>query len=215
MVFLGVGVSPVYLRGHGESVFACASTLVRRGEYRDQTGIWRLLGFGSVRTIKGRSSGRVTRGSPWRQLLSLPIPCHVHWPRSRSYCRSRARTADVCRKPVSDLSRNGTWGPPEQRRAEGRYGRGGRLRIAAPANCRAASRLDGSTTTCAASRGRCTAPPHEHHPVLGDGSRDLGTQRRRAVTCERNGVTGRAAYGCAAAACGGLRPGSCCASEGT
>jgi hypothetical protein len=35
--------------------------------------------------------------SPWRQLLSLPIPCHVHWP--RSYCRSRARTAAICRKP--------------------------------------------------------------------------------------------------------------------
>ena len=48
--------SPVYRRGHGESVFACASTLVRRGEYRAQTGIWRLLGFVSVRTIKGRSS---------------------------------------------------------------------------------------------------------------------------------------------------------------
>ena len=47
--------SPVYRRGHGESVFACASTLVRRGEYRAQTGIWRLLGFVSVRTIKGRS----------------------------------------------------------------------------------------------------------------------------------------------------------------
>jgi hypothetical protein len=29
--------SPVYRRGHGESVFACASTLVRRGEYRAQT----------------------------------------------------------------------------------------------------------------------------------------------------------------------------------
>ena len=48
--------SPVYRRGHGESVFACASTLVRRGEYRAQTGIWRLLSFVSVRTIKGRSS---------------------------------------------------------------------------------------------------------------------------------------------------------------
>ena len=48
--------SPVYRRGHGESVFACASTLVRRGEYRAQTGIWRLLGFVSARTIKGRSS---------------------------------------------------------------------------------------------------------------------------------------------------------------
>ena len=47
--------SPVYRRGHGESVFACASTLVRRGEYRAQTGIWRLLNFVSVRTIKGRS----------------------------------------------------------------------------------------------------------------------------------------------------------------
>ena len=49
--------SPVYRRGHGESVFACASTLVRRGEYRAQTGIWRLLNFVSVRTIKGRSIG--------------------------------------------------------------------------------------------------------------------------------------------------------------
>jgi len=46
----------VYRWGHGESVFACASTLVRRGEYRAQTGIWRLLVFVSVRTIKGRSS---------------------------------------------------------------------------------------------------------------------------------------------------------------
>ena len=56
--------SPVYRRGHGESVFACASTLVRRGEYRAQTGIWRLLGFVSVRTIKGRSSsGRRTMSS--------------------------------------------------------------------------------------------------------------------------------------------------------
>ena len=46
----------MYQRGHGESVFTSASTLVRRGEYRAQTGIWRLLGFVSVRTIKGRSS---------------------------------------------------------------------------------------------------------------------------------------------------------------
>jgi hypothetical protein len=35
--------------------------------------------------------------SPWRQLLSIPIPCHVHW--TRSYCQSRARTAVICRKP--------------------------------------------------------------------------------------------------------------------
>jgi hypothetical protein len=56
------GGSPVYRRGHGESVFACASTLVRRGEYRAQTGIWRLLGFVSARTIKGRSSIMIVRG---------------------------------------------------------------------------------------------------------------------------------------------------------
>ena len=35
--------------------------------------------------------------SPRSQLLSLPNPCHVHW--QRPYCRGRARTADVCRKP--------------------------------------------------------------------------------------------------------------------
>ena len=55
MVYLGIGMSPVHRQGHGESIFACASTLVRRGEYRAHTGIWRLLGFVSVRTIKGRS----------------------------------------------------------------------------------------------------------------------------------------------------------------
>jgi hypothetical protein len=27
--------------------------------------------------------------SPWRQLLSLPIPCHVHWP--RPYCSLRIK----------------------------------------------------------------------------------------------------------------------------
>ena len=30
--------SPVYRQGHGEGVFACASTLVRRGEYRGHPG---------------------------------------------------------------------------------------------------------------------------------------------------------------------------------
>ena len=32
-----------------------------------------------------------------RQLIRLQIPCHVHWP--RSYCQSRAHTADICRMP--------------------------------------------------------------------------------------------------------------------
>jgi hypothetical protein len=35
--------------------------------------------------------------SPWRQLLSLPIPCHVHWP--RSYCQSPAHPPDIYGKP--------------------------------------------------------------------------------------------------------------------
>ena len=34
--------------------------------------------------------------SPWRRRLSLPIPCHVHWPRSS--CQSRARTAVIFKK---------------------------------------------------------------------------------------------------------------------
>jgi len=35
--------------------------------------------------------------SPWRQLLSLPIPCHGHWP--RSCCQSRVRPPAICGKP--------------------------------------------------------------------------------------------------------------------
>ena len=35
--------------------------------------------------------------SPWRQLLSLPIPCHAHWP--RSYCQSPAHPPAICGKP--------------------------------------------------------------------------------------------------------------------
>ena len=35
--------------------------------------------------------------SPWRQLLSLPIPCHVHW--QRSYCQSPAHPPAICGKP--------------------------------------------------------------------------------------------------------------------
>jgi len=35
--------------------------------------------------------------SPHRQLISLPIPCHVHW--TLPYCQGHASTAAVCRKP--------------------------------------------------------------------------------------------------------------------
>jgi hypothetical protein len=35
--------------------------------------------------------------SPWRQLLSLPIPYHVHWP--RYYCQSPANPPAICGKP--------------------------------------------------------------------------------------------------------------------
>ena len=72
---------------------------------------------------------------------------------------------------------NGTWGPPEQRSDEGRHGRGGRLRIAALANYRAASHLAGSTTTRAASRGHCAATPHERHPGLCRERRESGLGR--------------------------------------
>ena len=34
--------------------------------------------------------------SPWCRRLSLPIPCHVHWP--RSCYRRRARAAAVCKE---------------------------------------------------------------------------------------------------------------------
>jgi hypothetical protein len=90
--------SPVYRRGHGESVFACASTLVRRGEYRAQTGIWRLLNFVSVRTIKGRtndernlSDSRVPRLSPIQnstQLLFFKKYCQP--PAGWSRCSPRS-----------------------------------------------------------------------------------------------------------------------------
>ena len=74
--------------------------------------------------------------------------------------------------------KNGKWEPPEQRRTEGRHGRGGRLRIAAPANYRAASRLAGSTTTRAASRGRCAASQHER-PVTCTGRAAKWARRAR------------------------------------
>ncbi len=35
--------------------------------------------------------------SPWRRLLILEIPCHVHW--HLSYCLSRSHTAAICRMP--------------------------------------------------------------------------------------------------------------------
>ena len=35
--------------------------------------------------------------SPWRQLLSLPLPCHVHWP--LSCCQSLSRPPAICGKP--------------------------------------------------------------------------------------------------------------------
>ena len=52
--------------------------------------------------------------SPWRQLLSLPIPCHAHWP--RSYCQSPAHPPAICGKPCfrgpSGCMRGaGTFGP--------------------------------------------------------------------------------------------------------
>jgi len=50
-----------------------------------------------VRKIVHHGDPRPDILSPWRQLLNLPIPCHVHW--QRSYCRSRSRKTVICRKP--------------------------------------------------------------------------------------------------------------------
>ena len=98
-------------------------------------------------------------------------------------------------------ARNGTWGPPEQRRTEGRHGRGGRLRIPTPANYRAASRLAGSTTTRAASRGRCAAPPHER-PVTctGRAARWARRTRGRRRLCRRERAAAFVPAACGAAA---------------
>jgi hypothetical protein len=58
----------------------------RRGEYRAQTGIWRLLGFVSARTIKGRSSPPPTLCST-RRFGAVP-----------SFCRnSRMRSSQAAR----------------------------------------------------------------------------------------------------------------------
>ena len=49
-------------------------------------------------TRKSAPHGGPRRGvlSPWRRRLGLPIPCHVHWP--RSCCRRRMRAAAVCKE---------------------------------------------------------------------------------------------------------------------
>jgi hypothetical protein len=65
--------SPTHQEGHGESIIACALTLVRRGEYRAQTGIWQYANFVSVRTIKGASSsGEI-------ELPSVRVALSVSW----------------------------------------------------------------------------------------------------------------------------------------
>jgi hypothetical protein len=53
---------------------------------------------GSVRKIVHHSAPRPDILSPWRQLLSLPMPCHVHWPRFARVARARLPCAD---NPIS------------------------------------------------------------------------------------------------------------------
>jgi len=81
--------------------------------------------------------------------------------------------------------RNGAWGPPEQWRAEGGHGRGGRLRVAALVNCRAADRLVNSASPRAAAPGSLA--------VSADGP-PTGAQRQPAAAF----VRGTAARACAA-----------------
>jgi len=51
----------------------------------------------SMRKTAPHGAPRRDIRSPWRQLLSLPIPCHVHWP--QSYCQSPAHPPAICGKP--------------------------------------------------------------------------------------------------------------------
>jgi len=53
--------------------------------------LWR-----KVRKIVHHSDPRPDILSTWHQLLSLPIPCHVHC--LQSYCLSHVRTAAICRE---------------------------------------------------------------------------------------------------------------------
>ena len=68
----------------------------------------------SMRKTAPHGAPRRDIRSPWRQLLSLPIPCHAHWP--RSYCQSPAHPPAICGKPCfrgpSGCMRGaGTFGP--------------------------------------------------------------------------------------------------------
>ena len=51
----------------------------------------------SMRKTAPHGAPRRDIRSPWRQLLSLPLPCHVHWP--LSCCQSLSRPPAICGKP--------------------------------------------------------------------------------------------------------------------
>jgi hypothetical protein len=107
--------------------------------------------------------------SPWRQLLTLPLPCHKHW--QRSCCQRPARTAAICRKP----------------------GFRGRSRVHARecvlgpclhAGCARAACVDsGSRGNDMGAGGLCLSPR-------------VGGVRWRGPTCSRSIMRGRCASGC-------------------
>jgi hypothetical protein len=138
---------------------------------------------------------------PWRQLLSLPIPCHVHWP--RSYCQSRGRPPDICGKPCFR-------GPTGCMRGAGAFGSFLRAGCAGAVWVRG-----GSLGTCMRAGRRCLAPRvggvrRWSGSATGSPSSDADTRARCAdghvggwATLCRPAVWGRACVGAWAGAASG------------
>jgi len=96
MVYLGVGMSPVHRRGHGESVFACASTReeqgkpskdARRGRCHPlDAGFWPLW----MTPLPRNNSSKVQ--SP--TLVRLPSPNRYMAVARFCFCKNNKRTID-------------------------------------------------------------------------------------------------------------------------
>ena len=85
------GESPVLTHKRSSKTVAISSVSLPEAYLRPKTA-WL-----SMRKTAPHGAPRRDIRSPWRQLLSIPIPCHVHW--QRSYCQSPAHMPAICGKP--------------------------------------------------------------------------------------------------------------------
>ena len=83
-------------------VLLSALTLVRRGEYRAQTGIYRMLNFVSVRTIKGSSSARCASEA---LATDFCAPCVQQGAPPWPLCTTRMRVAYLPRRKIPTHSK--------------------------------------------------------------------------------------------------------------